>query len=299
MDETRHLFITGISVCKTTFFLIEKQDKPFFLFIFETKNTNGMKTYMTILLAFFGMEMLAQPSIIAHRGASWLAPENTVAAARLAWELGADAVEVDVYLSKDNRVMVIHDKDTKRTALGKKNMIIRNTPSLVLRQLDVGSRKGSEFRGEKIPFLSEIIETVPEGKELVIEIKSGSEILPHLVRSIEKSGKQHQLVFISFGWDTILATRKEFPDNRCYWLSSSKKGLKPKMAQAAEAGLAGVNLSYKIIDNDVMEHAKSYNLEVLTWTVNDPAVAKQMAELGVKGITTDRPKWLNEEMEKL
>lgn len=258
-----------------------------------------MKTYMTILLALFGFELLAQPVFIAHRGASYLAPENTVAAARLAWELGADAVEVDVFLTKDNRVMVIHDKDTKRTALGRKNMIIRNTPSLVLRELDVGSWKNSEFRGEKIPFLSEIIETVPEGKELVVEIKSDSEILPHLSRSVEKSGKQGQVVFISFGWDTILDTQKEFPENRCYWLSSSKSGLKAKMEQAAEAGLAGVNLNYKIIDREVMEMAKAHNLEVLTWTVNDPVIAKQMADLGVKAITTDRPKWLKEEMEKL
>lgn len=252
-----------------------------------------------MVLALVSSGLLGQPSIIAHRGASWDAPENTVAAARLAWELGADAVEVDVYLAKDNRVMVIHDKDTKRTAAGKNNMTIRSTPSLVLRDLDVGSWKSTEYKGEKIPFLSEIIETVPEGKQLVVEIKDNSDILPHIGRCLEKSGKSDQIVFISFGWETILDAKKAFPANKCYWLSSSKSGLKGKMEEASKAGLAGVNLHFKVIDREVMEMADGHNLEVLTWTVNDPAVAKAMADLGVKGITTDRPAWLKEEMEKL
>jgi glycerophosphoryl diester phosphodiesterase len=255
-----------------------------------------MRILITILIISFSMGLLAQQTFIAHRGASYLAPENTVAAAKLAWELGADAVEIDVYLTKDNRVMAMHDKDTKRTTGGKKSLAIKKTPSLVLNDLDVGSWKDEKYKGEKIPFISEIIETVPEGKKLVVEIKTGSEILPHLKRAIEKSGKQDQMVFICFGWETILETKKEFPANACYWLSSSKQGLKKKMKEAAEAGLEGVNLNYKIIDEEVMQMANELNLEVLTWTVNDPEIAKRMTELGVTGITTDRPKWLKEEM---
>jgi glycerophosphoryl diester phosphodiesterase len=245
------------------------------------------------------MELFAQQTFIAHRGASYLAPENTVAAANLAWELDADAVEIDVYLTKDNRVMVLHDKNTKRTTGGKRNLSIKDTPSLMLRDLDVGSWKDEEYKGEKIPFISEVIETVPDGKNLVVEIKTGSEILPHLKRAIEKSGKQDQMIFICFGWETILETKKEFPNNKCYWLSSSNQGLKKKMQEANEAGLEGVNLSYKIIDEEVMQMAKENNLDVLTWTVNDPETAKRMTELGVAAITTDRPKWLKEEMKKL
>lgn len=257
-----------------------------------------MKTFMTVVLALLSFELMAQQTFIAHRGASYLAPENTVASASLAWELGADAVEVDVYLASDNQVVVMHDKDTKRTAGGKTNMVIKNTPSLVLRNLDVGSWKDPKYKGEKIPFLSEILETVPEGKDLVVEI-SGSEIIPHLQRVIEKSGKQDQVIFIAFGWETILDSQKAFPANKCYWLSSSKNGLNEKIKQAAAAGLAGVNLNFSIIDAEVIEMAKGSDLEVLTWTINDPVVAKQMTDLGVTAITTDRPKWLKEEMEKL
>lgn len=243
--------------------------------------------------------MKAQPEFIAHRGASYLAPENTVAAANLAWELGADAVEVDVYLTKDNRVMVIHDKDTKRTCSGKKNLNIADSPSMLLRDLDAGVWKGEQFKGEKIPFLSEIIATVPEGKKLVVEIKCGPEILPALARVVEKGGKKAQMVFIAFDWKTIVETQKLFPENKCYWLSAIKMGLENKIQQAAENGLAGVNLKYSIIDDDVVKLAKENKLEVLTWTVDDPAEAKRLAGIGVAGITTNRPKWLKEEMEKL
>lgn len=258
-----------------------------------------MKTLLTLILIMAGLELMAQQTFIAHRGASYLAPENTVAAANLAWELGADAVEVDVYLASDNQVVVIHDKDTKRTAGGSNNMVIRNTPSLVLRNLDVGRWKGEKYTGEKIPFLSEIIETVPENRKLVIEIKSGSEIIPHLKRIVDKSGRVDQMIFIAFGWETILETQKMFPENKCYWLSSSKNGLKEKIRQAAEAGLAGVNLNFNIIDKEVVDMAKAKDLEVLTWTVNDPVVGKKMTDLGVTAITTDRPKWLKDEMAKL
>ena len=258
-----------------------------------------MKTQFTALLILLVVVVSAQNTFIAHRGASFLAPENTVASAKLAWELGADAVEVDVHLSKDNRVMVIHDKDTKKTCSGKKNLVVKNTPSVLLRDLDAGIWKGEEFSGEKIPFLSEIIETVPEGKTLVVEIKCGSEVLPALERCIERSGKKEQIVFISFGWETINDTKKIFSENKCYWLSALKPGLKKKIEESAENGLDGVNLRYTVIDEEIVAFAKEKNLEVLTWTVDDPVEAKRLAEMGVTGITTNRPKWLKEEMAKL
>ncbi len=255
-----------------------------------------MKCFLTIFSMFLAIFLNAQQQFIAHRGASYLAPENTVAAAKLAWELGADAVEVDIHLSKDNRVMVIHDKDTKRTCSGKKNFRVSKTPSTVLRELECGSWKDEKYAGEKIPFLSEIIETVPEGKTLVVEIKCGSEVLPHLKRCIDQSGKKDQIIFISFGWNTILDTKAVFFGNRCYWLSALKPGLSKKMKQAAEAGLEGVNLKHKIINPKTMSLARKNNLEMLTWTVDDPEEAMRLTELGVTGITTNRPKWLKEQM---
>jgi glycerophosphoryl diester phosphodiesterase len=199
-------------------------------------------------------------------------------------------------MSKDKRVMVIHDKDTKRTCTEKKNLEIKKNPSMLLRDCDAGAWKGDEFEGEKIPFLSEIIETVPEGKTLVVEIKCSAEVLPALLRNVEESGKQMQIVFISFGWDTILETQKTFPQNSCYWLSSTKSGLKKKMIQAAGAGLAGVNLKHSIIDEKIVAEAKNLGLEVLTWTVDDPEEAQRLINLGVNKITTNRPAWLKQQL---
>jgi glycerophosphoryl diester phosphodiesterase len=255
---------------------------------------------VSLILTFLGMSLNAQQIFIAHRGASYLAPENTVASAKLAWELGADAVEVDVHLSKDNRVMVIHDRDTKRTCTGKKNLTVEKTPSVVLRDLDAGSWKGEAFKGEKLPFLSEIIETIPAGKTLVVEIKAGGDkMIPALRRCVDNSGKTDQIVFISFDWKTIVKTHEEFPGNKCYWLSSVKPGLNKKIEQISELGLTGINLKHSIIDEDVVNAAKALNLEVLTWTVDDPIEAKRLTDIGVSGITTNRPKWLKEEMRKL
>ncbi len=258
-----------------------------------------MKIQITAVLLLFAMGISAQNMIIAHRGASKLAPENTVASANLAWQLGADAVELDIHLSKDNRVMVIHDKDTKRTCSGKKNLEIKDSPSTLLRDLDAGIKKGEEFKGEKIPYLEEMIATIPEGKKLVVEIKCSSDVITPLKRVVERSGKADQIIFIAFDWNVIVKTQAAFPDNKCYWLSSSKSGLKKKMKQAAKNGLAGVNLKYSIINKDVMTLAKENNLGVVTWTVDDPVKAKELFDLGVIGVTTNRPKWLKDEIARL
>ena len=255
-----------------------------------------MKVYFTFLITCSALCLSAQQMFVAHRGASYLAPENTVAAANMAWMSGADAVEVDIRLSADNRIMVIHDRDTKRTCDNRNNFVIKNTPSAILRDLDAGIWKGEEFKGEKIPFLYEIIETVPEDKMLVVEIKCGSEVLPHLQRCIEKTGKKDQIIFISFGWETIINTKNLFPYNKCYWLSSVKPGLKNKIKKAATIGLDGVNLHYKIINGKIVKLANDHGLEVLAWTVDDPDETKRLIELGVSGITTNRPAWLKEQM---
>ena len=258
-----------------------------------------MRLLITTLFILLVFNMKAQNTFIAHRGASFIAPENTVASAKLAWELGADAVECDIHLSKDNRIMVIHDKDIKRTCRAKKNFTIADSPSTLLRDLDAGSWKDPEFKGEKIPFLSEIVETVPEGKMLVVEIKCGIEVVPPLIRFMEKCKKTEQIVFICFDWEIIVELKKIFPANKCYWLSGSKNGLSKKIKEAAENDLDGVNLHYSVIDKEIVKVAKENNLEVLAWTVDNPAEAIRLTEIGVTKITTNRPKWLKEEMGKL
>ena len=94
---------------------------------------------------------LAAVDIVAHRGASHDAPENTVASARLAWKQGADAVETDIHLTRDGKVIVSHDKTTRRTT--GRDGVIQEMTLAELRALDAGSWKSKEFAGEKLPLL--------------------------------------------------------------------------------------------------------------------------------------------------
>lgn len=236
----------------------------------------------------------AQVRIIAHRGASYLAPENTVAAARLAWKSGADAVECDIYLSKDKRIICIHDATTGRTT--GQNYRISETESAVLRKLDAGSFKDPKYRGEKLPFLHELIRTVPRGKELVIELKCGPEVLPFLKETVERHRKGRIFSFISFNMNTITETKQYFPGDCCCWLCSKADQLDAGIAVAAEAGLDGISLHFSIISSEVMKRAAEKGLDVYAWTVDDPAEAKRLTALGVKAITTNRPGWLNEQI---
>ena len=237
-------------------------------------------------------QAFSQFTFVAHRGASYDAPENTLASANLAWEQNADAMELDVFLTADNQVVVFHDKTTERISGVK--LIVEESTAKQLRNLDVGNWKGANFAGEKTPFLEEIIETVPEGKELVVEIKSGPAIIPALKRIAEKSRKESQLVFIAFNLNTIIQTQQAFPKNRCYWISSEEDSLFERMERAAAAGLHGVDLKHTIINDAVMQKAKELNLEIWTWTVNNVDEAKRLADIGVRAFTTDRPAWLRE-----
>jgi glycerophosphoryl diester phosphodiesterase len=232
--------------------------------------------------------------IIGHRGASYDAPENTVASANLAWQNGADAVECDIYLSKDNRIIISHDGNTGRTT-GKKYEI-KETVSDTLRKLDAGWFKDSRYKGEKIPFLEEIIKTVPSGKELVVEVKCGSEVLDELKQTVSDYPKDRKLVFIGFDFQTISDTKKAFPSYPCYWLCSNPELLQKNISLVKGANLNGISLSYNIITDAVAKQAGDLGLELFSWTVDNPDEAKRLISLGVKGITTNRPGWMREQV---
>ena len=115
--------------------------------------------------------------IVAHRGASIEAPENTLASVELAWQIGADAVEIDVQLSRDGHLAVIHDATLERTAgIDSK---VRNLDMSELCTIDVGSWKGDEWRDETIAELPQILATIPTGRRLFVELKGGDETATH------------------------------------------------------------------------------------------------------------------------
>jgi glycerophosphoryl diester phosphodiesterase len=241
--------------------------------------------------------------IIAHRGASFDAPENTVSAIQLAWEQKADASEFDVFLSKDGKIVVLHDKDTKRVAGVDKKVVDQTLAEL--RQLDVGKWKAAKFAGERIPTLEEMLATVPVGKRVFIEVKCGPEIVPALDRVLKASKlKPQQTPIISFHADVIAAMKKSRPDLSAYWIVNIKpaKGKETPtaaalLARAKEIGADGLDLSAApALDKHYAGKIKAAGLKLYVWTVNDAVVARRMVEIGVDGITTDRPGWLREHL---
>src|SRR5688572_30548440 len=117
-------------------------------------------------------ETPVRAGIVAHRGASFEAPENTLAALRRAWELGAESSEIDVRLSADGAVVLMHDDTTERT--GAVDRAVRDQTLAELRALDVGAWKAPGYRGERIPTLAEALDATPPGRMLFVELKTGA-----------------------------------------------------------------------------------------------------------------------------
>ena len=167
--------------------------------------------------------------IIGHRGASFDAPENTLASFRRGWEQHADAVELDIRQTKDGRIVVIHDQDTQRVT--GVNRLVEEQTLEEIRQLDAGVWKDSRWVGEKVPLLSEALALVPAGKRLFIEVKCGIAVVPELVREIHAANQQPtQTVVIGFCSKTMAAVKSLLPAVEVYLVAniSSHRWVQPR-----------------------------------------------------------------------
>ncbi len=261
-----------------------------------------------LLLLIVGVLCMTPPAfateIIAHRGASFDAPENTLAAVKLACRQGANAVEVDVRLSKDGKIVLLHDPDTTRTG-GVARKVTQQTLEQLHRQ-DFG--KWGKWRGkgfsERIPLLAEALDLLPKDCRLFIEIKCGDEILPELGHVLQRSGRPaSQTVIIGFDYATIKAAKAKFPELEVNWLVASpgriKKAarLQQLVEKAWSAKLDGLDLNSRFaISPEFVATLHRLDLKIYTWTVDDPVLARCQAESGVDGITTNRPGWLREQL---
>lgn len=259
-----------------------------------------------ILLTSVGNTYAAGVEIIAHRGASHDAPENTMASIRLAWKRNADAVEIDVMLSRDGRIVLFHDKTLKRLA-GREGKVSHLTLA-ELRRLDVGKWKDEKWSGERIPLLTEALATIPKGKRMFVELKTGPEIVPELKRVVAAAGKAvEQIVFISFNHDTCARIKRELPEHVVAYISRYRNPPDPKkptptidelISHARAAKLDALDLDGNggvgVAEARKMKEA---GLGFYVWTINDPKRAHELIAAGVEGITTDRPGWLRDRLE--
>ena len=240
--------------------------------------------------------------IVAHRGASADAPENTMAAFNEAWRQGADAIEGDFRLTKDGQIIAMHDGDTGRTS-GQK-LVVSKTNWSTLKKLDAGSWKDAKWKGEKIPLLSEILAGMPEGKGIFIEIKCGPEIVEKLFEVITQSKIPRKLItIISFNKEVVRAIKKHDPKLTANWLLDvkPKKGeqLASKLAQAIQTlkDIKADGLGAKAVDSlaaKLGSTLKQHELGFHVWTVDAPAQGRHFVKAGVHSVTTNKPAKMRE-----
>ncbi len=229
-----------------------------------------------------------QTKIIAHRGASADAPENTLPAVQLAWEQNTDAVEIDILLSKDGHIVVFHDEDTLRMT-GESGLIKDKTWDEI-RQLTIES-KGFKTH---IPLLSDILPTIPQDKFLVIEIKCGPEIVPPLRKLIDAfSITAASVQFISLIEASLRELFKEFPEyetQRVFEFLGKKPDTDYLLYYAEQSPFTGIDLEMgNYIDKEFVEKIHLFKKKIYIWTVDDPTEAQKLSDLGIDGITTNHP----------
>jgi len=237
--------------------------------------------------------------IIGQRGASLDAPENTVAAVRLAWERGADAVEVDARLSRDERAVLMHDGNVRRTTGVDADVV--DLTCAELKALDAGAWKGARWAGERIPTLDEVLPLTPAERQLMVEIKCGPEIIDPLTQALETwAGQPEGLVFAGFSDETMARVKAALSAHPVYLISRTRAkdgrpagGAAPFVERAQAAGLDGLSLSACAeIDHAFVREVHRAGLPLVVWTVDNHALARQMVDAGVDAIATNRPGWL-------
>lgn len=242
-----------------------------------------------------------RPLIIGHRGASALAPENTLAAFRLALEHGADGIELDAKLSLDSQVVVIHDQTVDRTTIGKGK--VKELTLAQLKQLDAGNFFDSQFAAEPIPTLEEVFDEF--GGKILINVEltnyaSPFDALPDLVADLViRFELQDRVLFSSFHPLNLVRIRRRLPDTPCAILTQA--GADGRWMRGFWGRLAApkiVHPYFTDVTGDYLAHEHRLGRRVNVWTVNDPETMRRLFNLGIDGIITDDPRLAREVLEE-
>lgn len=247
------------------------------------------------------IDQIASPLIIGHRGASAHAPENTIAAFKLAVEHGADGIELDAKLSADGHIMVIHDQTVDRTTGGQG--AVRSLTLGQLKQMDAGSTFDAQFAKEPIPTLDEVFFEVGQRTLINVELTNyltPTDALPDLVADLViKYGLQDRVFFSSFNANNLARIHRRLPNapvailtpgGAAGWLMRGWLGRvsSPKYIHPYYADVTG-----RFVES---EHQRGRKIN--TWTVNDPAEMKRLFNLKIDGIITDDPRLAREVLEE-
>jgi glycerophosphoryl diester phosphodiesterase len=242
----------------------------------------------------------SQMQVVAHRGASAVAPENTLSAVRTAVALGADGIEIDVRRTADGEFVVIHDPSpTRTTDLGRRRFA-RRAPRVAdltlaqLRRLDAGSWKGSSFRGERIPTLSEVLELVAATRaHLLVEVKrpvghDRRDVLALVGLLRDSPLPPNRVTVQSFDAGVVSSLRPLLPTaNIAVLVGSPPRDLAPLSRWADQ-----ISLHHQRADTRAVDAIRGWGMRCFVWTVNRPAAMARVLRLGVDGVITDHPETL-------
>ncbi|MBN2012265.1 glycerophosphodiester phosphodiesterase [candidate division KSB1 bacterium] len=243
--------------------------------------------------------------IIAHRGASYDAPENTLTSFKAGLAQQADGIECDIHLSADNEVIIIHDASLKRTTGHAGN--VDDFTLAELKRMDAGIWKDPQFKNEQLPTLQEVFTILPADKKIQVEIKSGIKAIAPVRRIIEQQIiSPSQIILMEFDLETVIELRKTFPGIEVLWLVGfshlhTHEKIHTIMKNAIDTSLEykfdGVNIqNITELDTEYIRACTSHRLKCYCWTVNEPERARYLIKSGIAGIATDRPGWIRERL---
>lgn len=233
-----------------------------------------------------------RPLVLGHRGASAEAPENTLAAFRLAVAQGADGVELDVWRCASGEVVVFHDEDTARIAGVR--LPVPEAPLHALRALDVGSHRGARFAGERIPLLAEVLEALP-GAIVNVELKSRVRrpdvgLAAAVARVLRVAGAERRAVVSSFDYRLVVAFRLAAPEIPVGLLVEAEHPRRLLTALAIPlVRPAAIHPDRRLVTPSRARRWRARGLAVNVWTVDDPDEARRLAALGASALITNVP----------
>lgn len=252
--------------------------------------------------------MSAQPLIIAHRGASAVAPENTIAAFIRALRDGADGIEFDVRLASDRVPVVIHDATLQRTALI--DGAVSDFSSLQLRKTDVGSwfnrahadLAAEEYAGERIPTLSHVFELLADARALLyLEMKADGDesglLADQVVKLVRNCSLADQVIIESFDLSSLEAVKRFDSGIRTAALFEPRLDRPASLVRrmktvelALRCGADEIALHHSLVSPRVVRNARERGLAVVVWTVDDPKWIERARSMGLKALITNDPR---------
>jgi glycerophosphoryl diester phosphodiesterase len=237
---------------------------------------------------------LPVPAVFAHRGASAYAPENTLAAFQLAIEQGADGIELDVSLTADGHVVVIHDRIVDNTTNGSGE--VRDIELKTLKSFDAGSWFAPKFKGEKVPTLDEVLKLVGEYVVTNIELKpkhfiSPQDQLPGKVATlVEKHNLESKIIFSSFNPWALVKIHRMLPSAPVGLLiSSGVIGSLTRLIVSWFVHYQSLHLHFRAATPVMLQRARANGHRVFAYTVNQPEDIRRLFAQNIDGIFTDDP----------